>query len=200
MGEEDGDSEDDSVHEVDLADNQLRQAEEKLVPPTPATRQVKSASKLSFSSRLIDDGSVSRRKIGNPWTGPLPKPRRSPLCTFRDVLALATNGNVSDNSAVIKLQFGDQGQSPISQDRSWRQPSPAGSRERLDLLLDLASMEEFPNLKSNSNSNPQSRRGPPTGWVRTRIETNTKYTPATGLVTLFARTGTRRANPNSAHT
>jgi hypothetical protein len=106
----------------------------------------------------------NRRKKGNPWTGPLPKPRKSPMRMFDDALALATkNCSIIGNKSMLKFQDRDQDWSSVSPDQSWRQPSLPGNRRRLELHSDLAALEEFPNLKLNSNLTPKSRRGTPKG-------------------------------------
>jgi hypothetical protein len=213
MGEDDEESEEDSVEEdntsspvlireamqLSFSINQLRQAEEELASLT--SRQVKNSYKLSLSSQIIDIWMENQRKKGNPWTGPLLKPCKSPMHTFDDALALATkNCSITGNKSMLKFQDRDQNQSSVSPDRSWCQPSPPGNRRRLELHSDIAALEEFPNLKLNLNSTPKSCHGSPMSWDRVRNKPNTRYSPAIGLVNLFTRTGRRQKNPSSPPT
>jgi hypothetical protein len=142
----------------------------------------------------------NQRKKGNPWTSPLPKPHKSLICVFGDALVLLTqNCLASGINSVMKFHDRDRDQSLVSHNRSWRQPSPPGNRKLLGLFSDLTSLEEFPNLKSNSNSIPQSCRGSPAGWDRVRNKPNTQYSLATGLIKLFDRMGRWQKNHSSPH-
>jgi hypothetical protein len=107
---------------------QIQQAEEELTSPASSSKQVNKSSKLSMSSQIIDVWMENWRKKRNPWTGPLPKPHKSPLHTFGDALTLAMKNHfVVANDSMFEVLDRDQHQSPISDDRLWRQPSPAGS-------------------------------------------------------------------------
>jgi hypothetical protein len=88
-------SKDDSVLveealEAGLSLEQIRQAEEELVSPSPdATKVSKQLKEGSMAKKVIDVWVNNQRNKGRPWCGPLPPPRQSPLRTLGDALANA---------------------------------------------------------------------------------------------------------------
>jgi hypothetical protein len=171
--------------------DQIRRAEEDLASPTTSPAQVKKRSKFSLSNQIVEVWMENRRKRVDPWKGPLPKPCKLPLWTFEDVLALAMR-DCSKPGIKSKPIVHNRDQSSVSHDRSWREPSPLGKKTIHKFCSDLTSLVEYPKLNSNLEKSPQSRRGLNTGWTRPKKQPNTRYTPTTGLVKLFGRTGVRQ--------
>jgi nitrogen regulatory protein PII-like uncharacterized protein len=113
---------------------QLQQAAEELASSKSSSKQVKSSSQLSLSNQIVDVWLENQKMKGNPW--PLPKPRKSLMCTFGDVLDVALkNWFVADNDSMLEALERDQVQFPDSLDRSWRWPSPAGSSGRHEFQI-----------------------------------------------------------------
>jgi hypothetical protein len=81
---------------------------------------MKVKSKTSLSSKIIDVWMENQRKVGAPWKGPLPKPSKSPLHIFGNVLASAMkNHSHAGKISTLTINGGDQDQSLEPCYRSW---------------------------------------------------------------------------------